>query len=63
MFKVGDYVIPKEHKVIKVVCEIEEIENEFILYMTDNTSYHISQLSTIHEVIKSDNNYKKSFKL
>ena len=28
MFKVGDYVIPKEHKVIKVVCEIEEIENE-----------------------------------
>ena len=63
MFKVGDYVIPKEHKVIKVISEIEEIENEFILYMTDNTSYHTTQLSTIHEVVERDKNYKKSFKL
>jgi len=63
MFKVGDYVIPIDSKTIKVINEIEEIESEFIIYMTDNSSYHISQLLTLNEVVKKDKNYKKSFKL
>jgi len=29
MFKVGDYVIPRDSKTIKVINEIEEIENQF----------------------------------
>ena len=33
MFKVGDYVIPKDSKTIKVINEIEEIENQFIIYI------------------------------
>jgi hypothetical protein len=63
MFKVGDYVIPKDSKTIKVINEIEEIENQFIIYMTDNSSYHISQLLTLNEVVKKDKHYKESFKL
>jgi hypothetical protein len=63
MFKVGDYVIPRDSKTIKVINEIEEIENQFIIYMTDNSSYHISQLLTLNEVIKKDKHYKESFKL
>jgi hypothetical protein len=63
MFKVGDYVIPKDSKSIKVINEIEEIENQFIIYMTDNSSYHISQLLTLNEVVKKDKHYKESFKL
>ena len=51
MFKVGDYVIPRDSKTIKVINEIEEIENQFIIYMTDNSSYHISQLLTLNEVV------------
>jgi len=63
MFKVGDYVIPEGSKTIKVINEIEEIENQFIIYMTDNSSYHISQLLTLNEVVKKDKHYKESFKL
>ena len=63
MFKVGDYVVPKDEKVIQVLHEIEDIFGELILYMTDNTSYHIKQIMTIDEVVKEDKNYKKSFKL
>ena len=63
MFKVGDYVIPRDSKTIKVINEIEEIENQFIIYMTDNGSYHISQLLTLNEVVKKDKHYKESFKL
>jgi len=63
MFKVGDYVIPQDSKTIKVINEIEEIENQFIIYMTDNSSYHISQLLTLNEVVKKDKHYKESFKL
>jgi|TARA_B110000285_G_C14982409_1_gene542093 hypothetical protein len=63
MFKVGDYVIPEDSKTIKVINEIEEIENQFIIYMTDNSSYHISQLLTLNEVVKKDKHYKESFKL
>jgi hypothetical protein len=63
MFKVGDYVRPKDSKSIKVINEIEEIENQFIIYMTDNSSYHISQLLTLNEVVKKDKHYKESFKL
>ena len=63
MFKVGDYVIPRDSKTIKVINEIEEIENQFIIYMTDNSSYHISQLLTVNEVVKKDKHYKESFKL
>jgi|TARA_R110000782_G_scaffold90370_1_gene173419 hypothetical protein len=63
MFKVGDYVIPRDSKTIKVINEIEEIENQFIIYMTDNSSYHISQLLTLNEVVKKDKHYKESFKL
>ena len=54
MFKVGDYVIPRDSKTIKVINEIEEIENQFIIYMTDNSSYHISQLLTLNEVVKKE---------
>jgi len=63
MFKVGDYVIPEDSKTIKVINEIEEIENQFIIYMTDNSSYHISQLLTLNEVVKKDKHYKERFKL
>ena len=63
MFKVGDYVIPRDSKTIKVINEIEEIENQFIIYITDNSSYHISQLLTLNEVVKKDKHYKESFKL
>lgn len=63
MFKVGDYVIPRDSKTIKVINEIEEIENQFIIYMTDNSSYHISQLLTLNEVVKKNKHYKESFKL
>ena len=63
MFKVGDFVIPKDSKLIKVIREIELIHNEFIIYMTDNTSYHINQLETIDDVIRKDKHYKKSFKI
>ena len=63
MFNVGDYVIPRDSKTIKVINEIEEIENKFIIYMTDNSSYHISQLLTLNEVVKKDKHYKESFKL
>ena len=63
MFKVGDYVIPRDSKTIKVINEIEEIENQFIIYMTDNSSYHISQLLTLNEVVKKDKHYNESFKL
>lgn len=63
MFKVGDYVIPRDSKTIKVINEIEQIENQFIIYMTDNSSYHISQLLTLNEVVKKDKHYKESFKL
>lgn len=63
MFKVGDYVIPQDSKTIKVINEIEEIENQFIIYMTDNSSYNISQLLTLNEVVKKDKHYKESFKL
>ena len=63
MFKVGDYVIQRDSKTIKVINEIEEIENQFIIYMTDNSSYHISQLLTLNEVVKKDKHYKESFKL
>ena len=63
MFKIGDYVIPRDSKTIKVINEIEEIENQFIIYMTDNSSYHISQLLTLNEVVKKDKHYKESFKL
>ena len=54
MFKVGDYVIPKDSKTIKVINEIEEIENQFIIYMTDNSSYHISQLLTLNVFLQRD---------
>ena len=63
MFKVGDFVIPKDSKLIKVIREIELIQNEFIIYMTDNTSYHINQLETIDDVIRKDKHYKESFKI
>jgi len=63
MFKVGDFVIPKDSKLIKVIREIELINNEFIIYMTDNTSYHINQLETIDDVIRKDKHYKESFKI
>ena len=63
MFKVDAYVIPEDSKTIKVINEIEEIENQFIIYMTDNSSYHISQLLTLNEVVKKDKHYKESFKL
>ena len=63
MFKVGDYVIPRDSKTIKVINEIEEIENQFIIYMTDNSSYHISQLLTLNEEVEKDKHYKESFKL
>jgi hypothetical protein len=52
MFKIGDYVIPKDNKTIKVIREIEKIDSEFIIYMTDNTSYHLSELLTLDEVVK-----------
>jgi len=63
MFKIGDYVIPKDNKTIKVIREIEKINSEIIIYMTDNSSYHISQLLTLNEVVKKDKHYKESFKL
>lgn len=63
MYKVGDYVIPKDSKTIKVIQEIEEIENQVIIYMTDNSSYHISQILTLDEVVKKDKHYKESFKI
>jgi hypothetical protein len=63
MFKIGDYVIPKDNKTIKVIREIEKIDSEFIIYMTDNTSYHLSELLTLDEVVKKNKHYKESFKL
>jgi hypothetical protein len=63
MFKIGDYVIPKDNKTIKVIREIEKINSEIIIYMTDNTSYHLSELLTLDEVVKKDKHYKESFKL
>jgi hypothetical protein len=59
MFKIGDYVIPKDNKTIKVIREIEKIDSEFIIYMTDNTSYHLSELLTLDEVVKKINIIKK----
>jgi|TARA_R110001592_G_scaffold132560_1_gene347217 hypothetical protein len=63
MFKIGDYVIPKDNKTIKVIREIEKINSEIIIYMTDNTSYHLSELLTLDEVVKKNKYYKESFKL
>jgi len=56
-------MIPKDSKTIKVIREIEEIENQVIIYMTDNSSYHISQILTLDEVVKKDKHYKESFKI
>ncbi len=63
MFKIGDYVIPKDNKTIKVIREIEKINSEIIIYMTDDTSYHLSELLTLDEVVKKNKYYKESFKL
>jgi len=45
-------VVLKMSKTIKIIDEIEDIDSNYILYMTDGTSYHISQLMTIHEAAK-----------
>lgn len=52
MYKVGRYAVLKMSKTIKIIDEIEDIDSNYILYMTDGTSYHISQLMTIHEAAK-----------
>lgn len=54
MFNVGGFVIPNNEKVIKVIREIEEIEGEYVLYMTDCTSYHVTQLQTINNVAERE---------
>jgi hypothetical protein len=41
-------VIPKE-KSVKEVLEIEKYDNDFVLYMTDGTSYGISQCESFEK--------------
>lgn len=52
MFSVDGYAVPKGTKTIKIINEIEEIGGEYIVYMTDDSSYHISQLMTVIETAK-----------
>jgi len=59
MFKVGGYAIPIGSKIIKVIDEIEIIFGEHILYMSDGSSYHVSQLIDIHQAVKTENKLAK----
>lgn len=49
MFNLGGYAVLLEQKKIKIIEEFEEIDGEMIVYMTDGSSYHINQLTTIHK--------------
>lgn len=44
-------VIPKE-RAIKEVDEIEQYDTDYVLYMTDKTSYGISQCQSVEETLK-----------
>lgn len=54
MFRVGGYAIPDGKKEIKIINEIEDINGQYIIYMTDKTSYHIKQLNTVEEVAERE---------
>lgn len=49
MFNLGGYAVLLKERKIKIIEEFEEIGGEMIVYMTDGTSYHIDQLTTIQK--------------
>jgi len=62
-YKLGDTVLIKKTNETKTILDFEEINGEKIYYMSDNTSYHISQITYIttqskHELIQEICNNK-----
>jgi hypothetical protein len=53
MYKVGGYVVINNSKTIKIIQEIEKINDVFIFYFTDGTSDSMKNCMTIDEVYES----------
>lgn len=51
-------VIPKD-KTVKEVEDIEKYGNDYVLYMTDNTSYGISQCQSLEKTFEIEKAIKK----
>ena len=60
MFKVGGYAVLLRERVIKIIDEIENISGEIIIYMTDGSSYHINQLTTLHKAVEIETSHEKT---
>lgn len=58
MLRVDSYVVIKGQKLIKIIKEIEKIDDQIIIYTSDGCSYHISQCETIKEAFNRETNEK-----
>jgi hypothetical protein len=54
-FKMTKMVVISKEKSIKEVLEIEKYDNDFVLYMTDGTSYGISQCESVEKTFNKEN--------
>ena len=51
MYKVGEYVVIKSTKEIKVIKEIERFENDVVIYTTDGKAHTIKDCHTVKNVV------------
>lgn len=50
-YKYKKYVCIKGTKTIKIVKEVETYKDDYVLYMSDGTSYGINQCESLEDVI------------
>jgi len=53
-FKHTKNVVITKERTIKKVDEIEKYDTDYVLYMTDKTSYGISQCQSIEETFRQE---------
>ena len=53
-FKYAKNVVIATERAIKEVTEIEKYDSDYVLYMTDKTSYGISQCQSIEETFRQE---------
>jgi len=56
--EIGDWVIPKNQKVITQIEEIEVYPQNTVVYTSDRKAYSISDLMTLEKVYKLETNKK-----
>lgn len=53
-FKITKMVVIPKEKSLKEVIDIEKYDDDFVLYMTDGTSYGISQCESVESTFNKE---------